>query len=430
MCTVTVEVEVDGATSDGFSRTIVFRDVRRHGSAILVNGERVFLKGASYAPARALLGQADDRLLRADVQHAVDANLDLLRVHTHVAPGAFYDAADDAGLLVWQDLPMEGGYARGVRREAARQARAMVELLGHHPSIAVWCAHDAPLGDDAPARAIANATLPTWGKEVLDRSTARAIARADGTRPIVRSSGAGDDSHLWFGWRHGSLGGLAPAIRALPRIGRFVSAFGAQSVPDTAAWMAPELWPSLAWDELAEHHGMERTAFDAHVPPGDAKTFDEWRDATQAYQAALLQLQIEDLRRCKGNPTGGFAVFCLADPSPAVGFGLLDHARVPKRAYAAVRDACRPVLATVDPRTGNVHVVNDTRTPLAGAEVELAVDGRVHHWRGDIAADGVVFVGSAGLEDAIDVEVVLTHADLGRVANRYPLVILEAGRTP
>jgi beta-mannosidase len=405
-CTLELDVEVAGDTSDGLTRRFAFRDVRRRGDAFLVNGERIFLKGASYAPARALLGDADDTLLRADVRRAIDANLDFLRVHTHVAPAAFYDAADEAGLLLWQDLPMEGGYARGVRRQAARQARAMVELLGAHPSIVVWCAHDAPLGDDAPGRALANATVPTWGKEVLDRSTARAIARADGTRPVVRSSGAGDDSHLWFGWRHGTLAGVGPAVRAVPRIGGFVSAFGAQSVPPTSGWMDPESWPDLDWDALAEHHGMERRAFAAHVPPADAKSFDEWADATQAYQAALLQLQIEDLRRCKGSPCGGFAVFCLADPSPAVGFGLLDHERIEKRAYAAVRDACRPVLALVDPRSGMVHVVNDTRTRMAGASVVVAVDGRARQWR----------------------EVVLTHPEAGRVANRYPLVILEAGR--
>ncbi len=406
LCTLDLEVEIEGEGSDGFSRRVAFRDVRRDGSVFVVNGERVFLKGASYAPGRALLGETDDALVRADVARALDANLDLLRVHTHIAPAALYDAADEAGLLLWQDFPMEGGYARGVRKEAARQAREMVELLGHHPSIVVWCAHDAPLGDDAP----------------------RAIARCDSTRPIVRSSGAGDDAHLWFGWRHGTVAGIGPAIRALPRLGRFVSAFGAQSVPENAAWMQPELWPHLEWDHLAEHHGMERRAFETHVPVADAKSFDEWCDATQAYQAALLQLQIEDLRRCKGTPCGGFAVFCLADPSPAVGFGLLDHDRVPKRAYGAVRDACRPILAMVDPRTGHVHVANDTRRTIADAEVVVSVDGRDRHWRGDIDADAVVFVGSAELDDAVDVEVVLTHADLGRIANRYPLVILEAGR--
>jgi beta-mannosidase len=224
------------------------------------------------------------------------------------------------------------------------------------------------------------------------------------------------------------MAGVAPAVRALPRLGRFVSAFGAQSVPANAAWMGPKQWPQLDWDRLSEHHGMERAAFDTYVPPTDAKSFDEWCDATQAYQSALLQLQIEDLRRCKGSPCGGFTLFCFADPSPAVGFGLLDHERTPKRAYAAVRDACRPVLPMVDPRTGNVHVVNDTRYAVVDAGVVVSVDGRVRRWRGDLDADSVVFVGSADLDDAVDVEVVLEHADTGRIANRYPLVILEAGR--
>jgi beta-mannosidase len=199
-------------------------------------------------------------------------------------------------------------------------------------------------------------------------------------------------------------------------------------VPDNAEWMRPEQWPHLDWDALAEHHGMERSAFETYVAPADAKSFDEWCDATQAYQAALLQLQIEDLRRCKGSPCGGFTLFCLADPSPAVGFGLLDHERAPKRAYAAVRDACRPVLAMVDPRTGNVHVANDTRTAIVDAEVVVSVDGRRRRWHGDLDADAVVFVGSTDLDDAVHVEVVLEHPETGRVTNRYPLVILEAGR--
>ncbi len=73
----------------------------------------------------------------------------------------------------------------------------------------------------------------------------------------------------------------------------------------------------------------------------------------------------------------------------------------------------------VDPRTGNVHVVNDLRRPLVDAEVVVAVDGRTRIWRGDIDADAVTFVGAADLDDAVDVEVSLAHADL--CARREPL---------
>jgi hypothetical protein len=121
-------------------------------------------------------------------------------------------------------------------------------------------------------------------------------------------------------------------------------------------------------------------------------------------------------------------VFTLVDAAPAVGFGVLDHTRAPKRGYASMRDACRPVLPMVDPRSGAVHVVNDTRRDLHDIVVEVTVDGRTRRFGGDTPADSLVYVGSVDLTEAVDVEVVLTHAAVGRVANRYPLLLLEAGR--
>ena len=99
---------------------------------------------------------------------------------------------------------------------------------------------------------------------------------------------------------------------------------------------------------------------------------------------------------------------------------MLDHERVPKRGYFAVRDACRPILPMVEPRAGLVHVVNDTRVGLNGAELEVSVDGRVTRWTGDIPADGIAFVGRVELGDAVDVDAVLEHPDTGRVAQSLP----------
>jgi beta-mannosidase len=196
-------------------------------------------------------------------------------------------------------------------------------------------------------------------------------------------------------------------------------------VPSTAAWMEPERWPDLDWEGIARHHALQPDVFARRVPPEDAKTFDEWRDLTQAYQAALLQLQIEDLRRLKYAPTGGFAQFSFADPHPMVSWSVLDHERVPKRGYAALRDACRPVLPMVEPRAGLVHAVNDSRAVLQAAVIEVSVDGRVTRWSGDVPPDGIVYVGQVDLGDAVDVEVTLEHPDVGRIVNRYPLLVLR-----
>lgn len=445
MCTLELSIEVDGAVSDRRVLRTAFREVQFDDWKFAINGERLYLKGACLPPERRALGHVDRALARADVTGALDANLDFLRVHAHVATADLYEEADAAGLLLWQDFPMAWGYARGVRRQASRQARAMVDALAHHPCIFHWCAHDGPYALDVDTGAVprgaklvkaaATALLPTWTKQVLDRSVARSIGRRDPTRPASRHSGvlpgageAGTDTHLWFGWYHGRMGDLARALRLVPRAGRFVSKFGAQSVPPNAEWMHPDRWPDLDWNALAHHHGLQGLVFELRVPPSDAKSFDEWREATQAYQSALLQLQVEDLRRCKYSPGGGFAMFAFADTQPAVSWSVLDHERAAKPAYHALVLACRPVLPTVDPRRGDVHVVNDTKVELRDATVEVLVDGRVRRFRGDVRPDAVTYVARVELSAAVDVEVSIAHDAIGAVANRYPLLVLEAGR--
>ena len=54
-----------------------------------------------------------------------------------------YDAADELGMLLWQDFPLQWGYARTFRAQASTGPRG-VDPLAHHPSIALWCAHDDP----------------------------------------------------------------------------------------------------------------------------------------------------------------------------------------------------------------------------------------------------------------------------------------------
>ena len=110
-----------------------------------VNGEPMFVKGANLAPTRMALGDATPAEIRRDVELAREAGLDLLRVHGHISRPELYDAADELGMLLWQDFPLQWGYARTIRKEAVRQAREAVDQLGHHPSIVVWCAHNEPV---------------------------------------------------------------------------------------------------------------------------------------------------------------------------------------------------------------------------------------------------------------------------------------------
>ena len=98
------------------------RQVRMRSWIASVNGERLFLKGSNHGPTRMALAEATPDELARDVELACDAGLDLLRVHAHITRPELYDAADEAGLLLWQDLPLQWGYARGIRKQAVRQA--------------------------------------------------------------------------------------------------------------------------------------------------------------------------------------------------------------------------------------------------------------------------------------------------------------------
>jgi beta-mannosidase len=421
----------DLAPSHRLERRIGLRQVHLRNWILHINGERIFAKGANLAPTRGALADATPEELQRDVQLAKDAGLDLVRVHAHVSRPELYDAADDAGMLVWQDFPLHRGYARSIRKQAVRQAREMVDLLAHHPSIAIWCAHDEPFATEhdaadgpdesaTPARWLAAQQLPSWNRSILDRSVKRAIEKADGSRPVIAHSGVlphppqldGTDTHLSFGWLHGDARDLPGLARAVPRLVRFVSELGAQSVPETADFADPERWPDLDWDHLASAHGMQRGIFERRVPPADHPTFDSWRTATQEHQAEVVRHQVEALRRLKYHPTGGFAVFHLADAQPAISWSLLDHERVPKLAYAALRDACRPVIATADRLPAelvpgealalDVHVISDRRAPVEDLEVRATLrwEGGEQRWRfgGAIAADAVARVGTLQIE--------------------------------
>ena len=430
------------------------RQVRVRNFIATVNGERIFLKGANLGPTRRDLAAASPEDLARDVTLAAAAGLDLIRIHAHITRPELYEAADRAGMLLWQDLPLQWGYTN-VRRQAVNQARQAVNLLGHHPSIAIWCGHNEPMAVDlepgnavAPgtvARVVAAQVLPTWNKTGLDRSIRRALERADDSRPVVPHSGVvphpiwGTDTHFYFGWYHGIERDFPGTLARFPVLARFVSEFGAQAVPESADFMSPGTWPQLDWDHLGRHYCLQKDIFDNRVPPAGYRTFDDWKRATQHYQANLLRHHIETLRRLKYRPTGGFCLFMLADSQPGVTWSILDHNRVPKSAYQVVADSCRPVIVVADRpeaayRSGervalDVHAVSDLRAAVRGAVVDAVLrwPGGRRAWRfaGDLEADRCIRIGRIDAElprncapGPVELELRMRWAD-GEVTNRY-----------
>jgi beta-mannosidase len=449
----------DDAITDHRTHPIGLRTVEVRDWIWRINGERLFLKGANQGPTRMALAEAEPAELTGDVALAVDTGLDFLRLHAHITRPEVYDAADEAGLLLWQDLPLQWGYSRSIRGQARRQAREAVDLLAHHPSVFVWCGHNEPMAVDVDptsrgepgrrrriARMAASQALPSWNRTLLDRTVKTVLERNDGTRPVVAHSGVlphlpqldGTDSHLYLGWAFGDERGLPALAARWPRLIRFVTEFGAQAVPEADGFLDADRWPDLDWAALAAHHGLQKERFDRYVPPTDHPTYDGWKAATQAYQARVIRYHIETLRRLKYRPAGGFAQFCFADSSAGVTASVLDHERRPKAGYEALRQACQPVIVVADRPPEHVHpgdrlvldvhAVNDTRI----SHGEVAITAHLSHgterhhtwtWQGDLPADDCVRIGSVtidvpDIDDALILDVELTGPGL-HVANRY-----------
>ena len=404
--------------------------------------------------------------MRRDVELARDAGLDLVRVNGHIARPELYEAADELGMLVWQDFPLQWGYARTIRKEAVRQAREAVDLLGHHPSIAVWCAHNEPVAVAEQTRrrrsarrsraTCCSSSGPTWNKTILDRWVKRAFETADETRSVVAHSGVaphlpqldGTDSHLFFGWYHGD-GRRHRRLRGHRCRGWCASsASSARSrCPTAPTSCSPSAGRHSTGTASPSTTGCSVDPFERHVPPSRYATFDSWRDATQRYQAELLRHHIETLRRLKYRPTGGFCFLGARTTHRRRCHGACSTTnatrswRITPSSRRAGRSSsspigCRRSLIAGETVALDVHVVSDLRVRARGSAVHrhaaLARRQPRMAWNGDVPPDSCVRVGTAQfvVPDAAGelwFDLTLEHPDTA-ATNRYAAIVTPRRR--
>lgn len=340
---------VDGSTSDVRRARFGIRTFEVSASpdawSFVLNGARVPLKAANYIPLQHF-ALASREAYDADIEVALGASLNGLGVHGHIQPEAFYEAADDAGILVFQDFSLQWTYDSGrsgdpsfVER-ACRMAAEMVYRLWNHPSVVYWCAHNEPpyiwFRSDSPAEPAGDVD-----NKSLDEAVKRAIAWTDPTRYVHQASGI-VDSHRY----EGSLsGGRLSDFCDSPS--GFVSEYGFWSAAFSSAKYGDLGWPPDAetlkkWASRLSFFGSTSTYVGA---PSRYACFQDWAYATQRYQAFVLKYSTEWMRSWRGRGLGGYRMHYLVDWGGYAGAGLLDRDRRPKLAYDWLRRANAEVLA-------------------------------------------------------------------------------------
>jgi beta-mannosidase len=399
MYDVTVEVLLDGALSDAQRFGFGVRRFELRGWIAHLNGVRFLIKGNNYPPGDMRIASMTRARYDADLRLARDCFMNLLRVHAHVDHPALYEAADDAGVLLWQDFPLQWLYDQSILPQARLQVAEMARLLGSHPSVAIWCMHnEAVLIEDtadesllARLRTYATGFGFNWNRDVMDSQLKQIVEASDPTRPAVRSSGEADvpylrkgtDGHAYFGWysTYGTLDDAELMQRRFPGNMNFVTEFGAQSFPniESSLKFMPERLESESIAYLSARHGFQAHIMDNWIPWREAGSLAEMVEMSQDYQIFINRYYIDRLRSYKYRPTGGIVPFIFVDPYPAILWSVVDYWRVPKRSYYAMRTAFSPQYAycLFHPRTYAIGealelpicAVNDARHTVGGARL-------------------------------------------------------------
>lgn len=339
-----------------------------------LNGHRIFLRGTNYIPSQ-WLSELTSNLIHQDIRQMQDAYINSVRVHAHVTTPMFYDQADAAGLLVWQDFPLQWGYeeTQTFTAEAIHQGREMIAQLYNHPSIFAWSLHNEPPWD-AFWMADKYVTYDPDHNRELDLALYRELQSEDSTRYLHPASVVAE--HPWWGWYSFTYGRYGE-----PTNEPLITEFGAQALPNFASltriFDASLLWPKTEtdWAEWQYRNFQPHETFNiAHVPMGNYP--EEFIRNTQQYQAQLHQYAAESYRRQRYRPVAAIFQFMFCEPWPSINWGMVDYWRDPKAGYRALKQAYQPILPSIEapmevPVVGQslsikLWVINDTWEPLSG----------------------------------------------------------------
>jgi beta-mannosidase len=399
---LTITLLADGEPVDAARRRVGFRTVTvdtepdETGTpfTFVVNGKRVFAKGANWIPDDHFLTRVTPERLERRIDQAVDANMNMLRVWGGgiYETDDFYDACDERGVMVWQDFPFACAFyaeEEPLRGEVEAEARENITRLVAHPSLVLWNGNNENLPAYTDWGWQESLEGRSWGIGYYTELLPKLVDALDPTRPYAPGSpySPGDlppnDAH--HGTRHEwDVWNALDYSHYRDHIPRFCAEFGFQGPPTWATltrWIHDEpLTPTspafLLHQKADDGNGKLHRGLQPHLPVPD--DFEQWHWATQLNQARAVAFGIEHFRSWWPR-TAGALVWQLNDCWPVTSWSAVDSDERPKPLYYAIKHAFAPRLLTIQPRQGRPTLV--------------AVNDHDQPWRGTVLATRQTFDG-------------------------------------
>jgi beta-mannosidase len=380
---------------DSFGRSFEFE----------VNGKKLWAVGANWIPDDSFPARVSDAQTRRALERARDLGMNMLRVWGGglYESDTFYDAADELGLLVWQDFAYACSYYPDDEASqviARGEALAALTRLRHHPSLALWCGNNENLtmyfdkwggAEGHPAR--------YYGETIYERVLPELIAELDSGRPYIPSSpyggeapngGGTGDQHYWDVWHgRGDYPFYADSSARFSSEFGFASAPGRQALGRMLHGIETPLEQSIR-HPLARWHDKTAKGYDTfvgyvelHYPRSE--NLEEWSYYSQLNQRDALRFGIEHYRRsefCKGA-----LIWQLNDCWPVQSWAVIDSEGDYKAAAFDLRRLYAPLLLSIEKRGDLARlwvVLDNALEPCSGKvvlEARSLTNGDVfRHW--------------------------------------------------
>ena len=347
-----------------------------------VNGELVLAKGVNWIPDDVFPTRITRARYRRALADAVEANCNTVRVWGGgiYESEDFYDAADEFGLLVWQDFMFAcAAYSEDawLRDNVIAEARQAVARLGGRACLALWCGsneNETAFQDWGWKERLRGRA---WGQGYYREILPAIVAELDPSTPYIPSSPfspdpeaeannrTDGDTHVWDVWNE------LDYLHYADQTPRFASEFGfggpmAYSTLTAAVHDEPL---DVSGAQLAVHQKAEdgftklRRGLEAHFP--EPVDFRHWHWATQLNQARALDFGVRHFRSLQPHCTGSL-IWQLNDCWPVISWAVVDSAGVRKPAWYALRHAQQDRMLCLEPAEGGrvrLAAVNDLAEP-------------------------------------------------------------------